>query len=72
MICFVIEVSMDNGKDVILQRLGFIGINNAIAQAALGFNPYFQAPNVVSDIPKFNLFADMVSSCMVVSKIVIQ
>lgn len=72
MVGLVVEVTMDDGKDMVMLCARLVGVNNAIAEAALGKSPQLHAPKVKTRIPKFKPFTDMVGLPSGVAKIVIE
>ena len=72
MVSLVVEVTMDDGKDMVVLCARLVGVNNAIAEAALGKGPQLYAPKVKTRIPKFKPFTDMVGLPSGVAKIVIE
>jgi len=72
MIGLVVEVTVDDGKDMVVLCTRLVGVNNAIAEAAPGKSPQLYAPKVKTRIPKFKPFTDMVGLLSGVTKIVIK
>lgn len=57
---------------MVLKGLWLIGIDNAIAQATLGFHPNLQTPYIVSSIPELKPFADVIRRRVVTPKIMVE
>ena len=72
MVCLVVEITVDDGKDMVVLCARLVSVNNAIAEAALGKGPQLHAPKVKTCIPKFKPFTDMVGLSPGFSKIVIE
>jgi hypothetical protein len=72
MIGLVIEISMDDGENVIPEGPGFIRIHDAIRKTPMRYFPNLQPPNVVANFPELNPLADMVGGGMVCAEAVIQ
>lgn len=68
----VVEVTMNDGKHMVVLRARLVGVNNAIAEAALGKGPQLHAPQIKAGIPKLKPFTDMVRIPSGVAKIVIE
>lgn len=72
MVCLVVEITVDDGEDMVVLCARLVGVNNAIAEAALRKGPQLHAPKVKAGIPKLKPFTDMVRTLSVIAKIVIQ
>lgn len=72
MVGLVVEVTMDDGKDMVVLCARLVSVNNAIAEASLGESPQLHAPKVKTRIPEFKPFTDMVGLPSGVAKIVIE
>lgn len=72
MIGVVVEFTMSDGKDMVVLRARLVGVNNAMAEAALWESPQLHAPKVKPRIPKLKPFTDMVRLPSGVAKIVIE
>jgi hypothetical protein len=70
MVCLVVEITVNDGKDMVVLCARLIGVNNAIAEAAFKC-PQLHAPKVKAGIPKLKPFTDMVRTPSVIAKIVI-
>jgi hypothetical protein len=72
MIGLVVEITMDDGKDMVVLCARLVGVNNTIAETAPGKGPQLHAPKVKAGIPKCKPFTDMVGLPPGFSKIVIE
>ena len=71
MVGLIVEITMDDGKDMVVLCARLVGVNNAIAEAAFRKGPQLHAPKVEAGIPKLKPFTDMVRTLSVIAKIVI-
>ena len=72
MVGVVVEFTMNDGKDMVVLCARLVGVNNAIAEAALRIGPHLHAPKVKTRIPICKPFTDMVELPSGGAKIVIE
>lgn len=60
MVVFIVEIAMDNGKNMVVVAAGLVSVDHSIFEGAFGASPEFQAPKVKAGLPELKPFADIV------------